>query len=347
VDPNRSAPIVLPADEAQLVSIVSAAQQESKNVENDMQRGGVKHRRDQAICTGMASLAVTDWVGTVDQVDSNSDGKGVLAISIAPDISVKTWNNELSDIGSDTLLEPGTAVFEAASAMKQGQLVDFSGTFFRSSDGDCLNEGSMTLQGKVESPEFIFRFSRVSLHDDSRTPEAAPPQSQVVEPNAAAVGASATAPDPAPAPAPAPEILDGTWAPVSQNGKMTNGPIGILKTSIAYGGVSYSLSLVRSLGPNEVAAVAQAFSLPLPQPVSAELYQTNIPMCGEGTKLWMVALLAPGDNSGSGSRMLDLMFLSGEIQPALNAPALNNSTSVCGTYSFQQPPATPSGGNQN
>jgi hypothetical protein len=51
--------------------------------------------------------------------------------------------------------------------MKTGQLVKFSGTFLPSSDNDCLNESSLTLDGKLESPEFIFRFLHLSSYDPS------------------------------------------------------------------------------------------------------------------------------------------------------------------------------------
>jgi len=161
---SGSAPAVLPPLESRFIEIVSTAQGDSRRTENDMQKGGVKARRDKSICSTLSSYSVADWVGTVEEIDSNSDGKGVLGIRIAPDVIVKTWNNDLSDIGSDTLIEPGSPVFESAAAMKSGQLVRFSGTFLPGSSGDCLNEGSITLNGKVESPEFIFRFTKVSAY---------------------------------------------------------------------------------------------------------------------------------------------------------------------------------------
>jgi hypothetical protein len=129
-----------------------------------MQRGGVKASRDHSLCSQNLSREVTDWVGTVTTIDSNSDGKGVLAVQIAPDITIKTWNNALSDIESDTLIEPESPVFQSASAMKPGELVRFSGIFLPGDSGDCVKEASLTLQGKVERPDFIFRFSNISRH---------------------------------------------------------------------------------------------------------------------------------------------------------------------------------------
>jgi hypothetical protein len=127
-----------------------------------MQKGGIKHRRDADICSLTQSLSVNDWVGTLQTVDANSDGKGVLKIAIAREIAVETWNNEISDGSDNTLIEPGTPLFQAASSMKPGQVVRFSGHFLSGSEGECLKEGSITLSGKLREPEFIFQFSSIS-----------------------------------------------------------------------------------------------------------------------------------------------------------------------------------------
>lgn len=170
----RTGTTVLPPSEANFINVVATAQRDSAQAENDMQKGGIKARRDKSICDAMTSLQVQNWIGTVQTIDSNSDGKGVLAISIAPDVLVTTWNNEFSDIETHTLIEPGSPVFESASAMKHGQLVAFSGTFFRGSEGDCLREGSLRLDGKLKSPEFIFLFSEVSAYYPHSEPAPAP-----------------------------------------------------------------------------------------------------------------------------------------------------------------------------
>jgi hypothetical protein len=152
----------LPPLEAKLVQITSEAQEASRVVENDMQRGGIKNKRDKDICALMKSLAVQHWVGTVKTVDANSDGKGVLAIQIAEDVFVKTWNNALSDITDQTLIDPNTELFKVASSMQSGQSVNFSGRFFTGTEGDCIEESSLTLRGKLRQPEFIFKFSSVT-----------------------------------------------------------------------------------------------------------------------------------------------------------------------------------------
>jgi len=156
-------PSVRPASEGEFISAVATAQRGSPQAENDMQRGGIKATRDEGICRVLVpvNFRAQDWIGTVTKVDSNSDGKGVLAVSISKDVRLQTWNNDLSDIDDNTLIQPRTELFQTASLLKVGQLVSFSGSFIPERE-DCIEESSMTLRGKLDDPEFVFRFSSVS-----------------------------------------------------------------------------------------------------------------------------------------------------------------------------------------
>jgi Flp pilus assembly protein TadD len=163
---------VLPTSEAEFINVVSTAQHGSPQAENDMQRGGIKATRDENICRVLASInfRAEDWVGTVKKIDSNSDGKGVMAISLSRDLTLTTWNIELADISANTLIQPRTELFQTASLLKEGQQVAFSGTFIPDRD-DCIKEASLTLRGKLDDPEFIFRFSSVARYSPTvRTP---------------------------------------------------------------------------------------------------------------------------------------------------------------------------------
>jgi uncharacterized protein YecT (DUF1311 family) len=147
-----------PAEQRRFIDIVVQAQQEFRRAENALQKGGAKQRREAALCALLPEREVSGWTGRVTTLDANSDGKGVLGIEIAPNVQVKTWNNALSDMFDKTLIDPSSDAFRQASALKKGQVVSFSGRFLPGSEGDCLREGSVTLSGKVSSPEFIFQF---------------------------------------------------------------------------------------------------------------------------------------------------------------------------------------------
>jgi hypothetical protein len=156
---------VLPTSEAEFINVVSTAQHSSPQADNDMQRGGIKATRDEGVCRVLASInfRAEDWVGTVTKIDSNSDGKGVMAISLSRDLTLMTWNNDLSDISDNTLIQPRTELFQTASLLKEGQQVAFSGAFIPDREG-CIKEASLTLRGKLDDPEFIFRFSSVARY---------------------------------------------------------------------------------------------------------------------------------------------------------------------------------------
>ena len=159
-----AAPVQIPPDEAEFIAAVQQSQQDARGDANDMQRGGHKATRDKKICELLSSLAVADWIGNVKTVDSNSDGKGVLAVALVNTNSstLTTDNNSFSDSLHHTLIEPGTPLFAAASAMKPGQTVRFSGSFIRGTEGECIDEQSLTLNGKLMDPDFTFQFTSVS-----------------------------------------------------------------------------------------------------------------------------------------------------------------------------------------
>lgn len=158
----ESPAVQLPQDQLKFIEIVKNAQDKVVSAGNDMVKGGIRMEREKALC-GLVNGSIKDWVGTLIEIDANSDGKGVLSIEIEKNITVKTWNNDISDSDTQTMLAPGSPIFQKVSQMKVGQQVKFSGDFFQGSDGECLLEGSLSLDGKITDPEFIFRFSAVDI----------------------------------------------------------------------------------------------------------------------------------------------------------------------------------------
>ena len=108
-----------------------------------MAQGAARPARAKEICAAFKDLQVSKWLGEVETLSSNTDGLGVLSIQIAQGISIKTWNNALSDSEDRTLIDPDSTVFKQAIALKKGQKVTFGGQFFRNPT-DCIREGSFT-----------------------------------------------------------------------------------------------------------------------------------------------------------------------------------------------------------
>ena len=150
----------MPDDEAALLAAVDAARQQYRAAPNDMARGSARPTRAQAICRAVPSPAVSGWVGTVAALSTNSEGKGVLSIQVAPGVLVKTWNNAVSDYGDGTLIDPASPLFQAASRLQVGQRVRFSASLVPDRT-DCYREGSMSLAGSITAPEFIMRLEAI------------------------------------------------------------------------------------------------------------------------------------------------------------------------------------------
>ena len=102
-----------------------------------------------------------NWTGTVGKLSSNSDGNGVLQVDIGDGIGVGTWNNAYFDIGDNTLIEASSPLFVQALRLSTGQRVGFSGRFLPS-DTDCIRERSLTLDGSIQEPEFVFAFEAIT-----------------------------------------------------------------------------------------------------------------------------------------------------------------------------------------
>jgi hypothetical protein len=150
----------MPADQARFTKAVLAARTSYKSASNELAAGGIRNSRQQAICNAVMDQSASGWVGKISELTSNGDGKGVVSIELAPNVHVSTWNNALSDIGDNTLIDPNSSLFKSLSTMKKGDVVRFSGRF-SSSKTDCVREKSLTLAGSMTDPAFTMRFTSV------------------------------------------------------------------------------------------------------------------------------------------------------------------------------------------
>lgn len=146
-----------PAQQEAFLKIVEEGQRAFRAAENDFQRGATRPVRSQAICSALSSVAVSNWIGRVSRLTTNSEGLGVLGIDVGSKILATTWNNKLSDMVADSLIGPNTAVYQRMGSLKNGDLVRFSGSFVRGG-ADCIQEQSVTIRGSMADPEFTFVF---------------------------------------------------------------------------------------------------------------------------------------------------------------------------------------------
>jgi len=150
----------IPTDQARFINAVVSARTSYNSAANELAAGGIRSSRQQAICNAVVNQQASDWVGRIETLTSNGDGKGVVSLSMTQYIHVATWNNSLSDIRDHTLIDPTSSMFKELAALKVGDLVKFSGQF-SSSNTDCVGEQSVTLQGSMTNPEFTMRFTSI------------------------------------------------------------------------------------------------------------------------------------------------------------------------------------------
>jgi len=147
--------------QARFLTAVEAFPKRFENASNELQQSALRDERRSAIKDALDGRREVDgWIGTIKRLQTNSEGRAILVVSISPHIDLVTWNNAISDLIDSTLIDKGTPLFNALSNMSIGDKVFVSGIFL-SSDDDWIRENSITLRGSMMNPEFLFRFHEV------------------------------------------------------------------------------------------------------------------------------------------------------------------------------------------
>jgi hypothetical protein len=136
---------------------------------NELKKSELRKLRANAIAqltsTTLRGTQINNWIGTVQKMGTNTDGKAHITIMLLNSkTAVATWNNALSDQGANTLIPMDSSVYQKLSEMVKGDMVVFSGLFF-SDSADSLQEKSITEHGSMTSPEFLVRLSDISKYD--------------------------------------------------------------------------------------------------------------------------------------------------------------------------------------
>lgn len=159
---DKTAIVPMPEKQTAFIAIISEYERLFSSAANELQQNAFRDKRREAI---MASLGpqrrVSEWVGTLRKLETNGDGKAVIAVRIAPDLDLLTWNNSLSDSLHGTLIDKGTQLYGVLMDMAVGDKVKVSGNFFPA-DADGLFEQSITIRGAMTAPEFLFKFTDIS-----------------------------------------------------------------------------------------------------------------------------------------------------------------------------------------
>lgn len=161
-DPYKDVIASYPSQEREFVNLLTSYIAKTKKADNDLQIASLKSERDSRICEIIkTNKNAINWSGVIRDLNSNQDGKGVISVEIAKGVTLKTWNNSFSDTGDETLIPQETPLFKEALSLKIGDKIKFSGEFITRRN-ECFREVSMTQNGGMKEPEFIFKFSNLS-----------------------------------------------------------------------------------------------------------------------------------------------------------------------------------------
>ena len=156
-----SSAIQIPSEETKFIDIVTKHTESFESAKNELQESAFRDLRKSELSKNFKRRKFEKWQGTIDDLQTNTDGKAILEVKISNGIIIKTWNNALSDIAVHTMIDKNTPVYAALLNMKKGDKIVFSGSFLPS-DEDHFEEASLTIQGSMKNPEFLFLFSSIT-----------------------------------------------------------------------------------------------------------------------------------------------------------------------------------------
>lgn len=159
---SLSKAVALPVNQTDFVAVIENYAEQFRKASNELQESSLRDQRRVAMMDALNSeRVIKGWKGTLQKLETNTEGKAIISVRLSPTIKLVTWNNALSDMADQTMIEKGTAPYTALANMSVGDVVEFSGSFL-SSGQDGVRETSLTIRGAMTAPDFLFRFSDIS-----------------------------------------------------------------------------------------------------------------------------------------------------------------------------------------
>ena len=132
---------------------------------NAFKKSSLREKRKRAIQDALDNTLIFDgWLAKITHLSTTSMGDfGVLGVVLVDsDISVATSPGYISDI-QGTLIDPTSSLYASLADLEIGSVVKVSGAFL-ADERDYIYEISMTEKGSLTEPEFLAKFSKVTLH---------------------------------------------------------------------------------------------------------------------------------------------------------------------------------------
>jgi len=160
VSKTETTQIQIPDDQQLFLDTVTSFTKNFREAKNELSQSTARFKRKEAIARLNLNSTISDWVGTIKNMKTTSGDKAILTVDIGHGIELHTWNNAISDIMDDTLIEPDSPLYQTLANMSKNQKVIFSGNFMLS-ERDFYNESSLTIDGSMTNPEYVFKFMTI------------------------------------------------------------------------------------------------------------------------------------------------------------------------------------------
>ena len=125
----------------------------------------------------------------------------------------------------------------------------------------------------------------------------------------------------------------GAWRAVSKTAQSITGDVALSDEKLAINFSTFVIAQIRRLEPAEMGA---AFNADAAAGGSGNLYRLNVPatkkflqkntLCGNEDTQWMATYVV--------GKSLEIAFFSGPKMPVFTLDAMENSTDLCGTFSY-------------
>ena len=102
----------------------------------------------------------SNWNGKIEAIESVGVEYAYVSISICKNVTIKTWNNEFSDMFDKSLIHIDSELYERIIDLEKGNSVITSGSFTKS-DTDYFQETSITDSGSLTEPEYLVKFGEI------------------------------------------------------------------------------------------------------------------------------------------------------------------------------------------
>jgi len=135
---------------------------EYRSGQNELQKSETRSKRKNEL-QQLGIKNANNWIGTLDSLKTNSDGKAIVTIKLNNYTKVCTNDTALFDSGANTLIAMDSNLFQKLKIMKTGDKVKFSGNFFTGDDKHFNKETSLSESGSMLDAEFLFKFTDVTV----------------------------------------------------------------------------------------------------------------------------------------------------------------------------------------